>query len=136
MAPSDGNSDASFTGYDAQAAAAFCGRWLPAWTGNDPGRLVGFYTDDAFYADPARPAGLQGREALLGYFSRLLARYPDWVWTHRRSLPVPDGFLNFWSATLDGSEQTRFDGVCVVRLRDGLIFRNEVFFDPAALRPR
>ena len=136
MASEGINPGTTFVGYDAEAAAGFCSRWLPAWTGNEPERLLGFYTEDAFYADPARPGGLQGRAALREYFTRLLARYPDWVWTHRRSLPVPDGFLNFWSATLDGSDATRFDGVCVVRLRDGLIFRNEVFFDPSALKPR
>lgn len=125
-----------FLGYDTQAAAEFCARWLPAWTGNDPARLVAFYTDDAFYADPARPAGIEGHDALLAYFTKLLARFPDWAWTHRHSLPVPDGFLNFWSATVDGREETRFEGVCVVQLRNGLIYRNEVFFDPAALRPR
>ena len=136
MASSGGNPQAPLAGYDAQAAAEFCSHWLPAWTGNDPGRLASFYTEDAFYSDPARPAGIEGHDALLGYFTRLLARYPAWVWTHRRSLPVPEGFLNFWSATVDGSEESQFDGVCVVRLRDGLIFRNEVFFDASALKPR
>lgn len=136
MASGGINPGVSFVGYGAESAAEFCSRWLPAWTGNEPERLLGFYAEDAFYADPARPGGLQGQAALREYFTRLLARYPDWVWTHRRSLPVPDGFLNFWSATLDGSEATRFDGVCVVRLRDGLIYRNEVFFDASALKPR
>ena len=120
---------------DAHAATEFCARWLPAWTGNDPDGLAAFYTDDVFYSDPAFPAGLQGKAALLGYFRKLLARYPDWVWTHRRSLPLPDGFVNFWHARFPsaGEGGIGVDGVCIVQLRDGLIHRNEVFFDRTPL---
>lgn len=120
-------------GYDAKSASEFCRRWLPAWTGNRPHHLGSFYTEDAFYADPAHPIGIVGKKDLLAYFSRLLTRYPRWTWTHQRSLPLPDGFLNYWSASLDGDDSGCFEGVCVVRLRDGLIFRNEVFFDRTAL---
>lgn len=120
------------SGYSEDAAAAFCAEWLPAWTGGDARRLAAFYTDDAVYADPARPLGVAGKEALTTYFERLLGRFPDWVWTHNRSLPVPDGFLNFWTCSMTGPERS-VSGVCVVQLRDGLIYRNEVFFDPAVL---
>ncbi|MFN3352766.1 MAG: nuclear transport factor 2 family protein, partial [Brevundimonas sp.] len=125
--------DATFTGYGPDAAAAFCDRWLPAWTGGDAARLAEFYTDDAVYADPARPDGVVGRAALLLYFDRLLARFPDWVWTHDRSPPIPHGFVNFWTCRLADPERA-FSGVCLVQLRNGRIFRNEVFFDPSALK--
>lgn len=123
-------------GWDTAAAAAFRSQWLPAWTGGDADRLLSFYTDDAFYRDPAIPDGLEGKEALRGYFARLLARYPDWRWTHRNSLAVPDGFLNYWEARLTGAaDSPSWQGVCVVQLRDRRIFRNEVFFDrPDVLR--
>lgn len=123
-----------FQGLNADEARAFAARWLPAWTGNDPARLVSFYTEDAFYADPAVPDGVRGREELLAYFSRLLARNPDWVWTHRGSVPLPDGFLNRWRASIPvGARSLEIDGVCTVQLRDGLIYRNEVFFDRSGL---
>jgi hypothetical protein len=119
----------------AEEASAFADRWLPAWTGNDPERLAGFYTDDAFYSDPAIPLGVKGRSALLAYFERLLARNPDWVWTHRRSIPIADGFLNFWHASVPvGDRIVEADGVCTVQLRDGLIYSNQVFFDLSLLR--
>lgn len=122
------------TGWSAEDAADFCSRWLPAWTGNHPDRLVAFYTDDAFYADPAVPDGLQGREAIHAYFSKLLRAWPDWSWSHKRSLPVPDGFLNYWHARVSPDPAAPdFEGVCVVRLREGQIFRNEVFFDRSRL---
>src|SRR5690554_341594 len=119
-----------FQGLDEDEAREFAARWLPAWTGNDPERLAAFYTDDAFYADPGVPGGVQGKEALLAYFRKLLARYPDWVWTQERALSLQDGFLNFWKAEIpEAGKLVTLRGVCMVQLRDGMIYRNEVFFD-------
>lgn len=114
-------------------AARFCAVWLPAWTGGDAARLAAFYAEDAFYADPARPDGLRGRPALEAYFARLLGRFPRWVWSHERSLPLADGFVNFWACDLRTGAPP-FRGVCLVHVRDGLIARNEVYFDPTPLR--
>lgn len=119
---------------DSAEARDFAERWLPAWTGNDPERLISFYTDDAFYSDPAIPLGVRGRVELLAYFRRLLAHNPSWVWTHRGSIPLADGFLNQWHASIPvGASAVEVDGVCTVQLRSGLIYRNEVFFDRSAL---
>ena len=115
-------------------AKEFAETWLPAWTGNDPERLAAFYTDDAFYSDPAVPDGVRGKDALTGYFRALLARFPDWVWTQRAATPMEGGFVNHWHATVPvGSAIIECDGVCLVHLRDGLIERNEVFFDRSEL---
>jgi len=123
-----------FEGLDAAEARAFAERWLPAWSGNRPELLVSFYTEDAFYADPAIPDGVRGRAALLAYFQRLLAKNPDWVWTQRGSLPLAGGFLNLWHASVPVGERTvELDGVCTVELREGRIVRNLVFFDRSAL---
>ncbi len=122
-----------FTGLDEDAARAFAEMWLPAWTGNDPVRLVSFYTGDAVYSDPAVPDGIRGRQALLDYFTKLLARNPDWVWTHSGSIPLMDGFLNLWHASVPvGGETVELDGVCSVQLREGLICANHVYFDRTA----
>lgn len=118
-----------------EEARAFAERWLPAWTGNEPERLVAFYTEDAFYSDPAVPSGVEGRQQLIGYFGRLLAQNPNWVWSHSGSMPIADGFLNFWHASIPvGEGVVEADGVCTVQLRQGLIYRNQVFFDPTPLR--
>jgi hypothetical protein len=123
-----------FHGLDAEAARAFAVQWLPAWTGNNPELLVSFYTEDAYYADPGVPRGVRGRDALLAYFRKLLAQNPYWVWTQRSSKPLQDGFLNEWHASIPVGEQTlEVDGVCVVQMRDGLIYSNEVYFDRAPL---
>jgi hypothetical protein len=123
-----------FDGLDAGAARAFAEEWLPAWTANNPGLLVSFYADNAFYSDPAIPEGVKGRDALLAYFTKLLARNPRWVWSHTGSMPLADGFLNFWHASIPvGGKMVEIDGVCSVQLRDGLIYANRVYFDRAEL---
>jgi hypothetical protein len=123
-----------FDGLSEAEAVEFAARWLPAWTGNDPEGLAAYYSDDAFYSDPAIPDGVRGKEALLAYFTTLLARFPDWVWTNTGATPMEGGFLNHWHATIPVAGTTvECDGVCTVRLRDGLIERNQVYFDRSEL---
>jgi hypothetical protein len=122
------------TSWSREQATAFASRWLPAWTGNQPDRLIEFYTDDAIYLDPGVPRGLSGRPALLGYFRRLLQRNPGWVWTQRDAIPMEGGFVNLWHASIPvGREVVESDGLCLVFLRGDRICRNEVYFDRAAL---
>jgi hypothetical protein len=113
------------------AARAFAERWRPAWTGNDPERLAGFYSDDALYLDPEVPLGVRGRPAPIAYFRRLLALNPAWVWTQIEGIPLEDGFLNSWRAEVPiGAESMTIVGVCFVQLdASGKIRRNEVYFD-------
>jgi SnoaL-like domain len=126
----------AFTGYDAAQASRFAAAWLPAWTGDEPERLISFYTEDAFYSDPHLPNGITGRSALLAYFTRLLHHNPAWVWSQTASEPMKDGFVNHWRAEIPtGSQTVTVTGVCLVVLRDGFIARNEVFFDRTPLIP-
>jgi SnoaL-like domain len=123
-----------FVGYDEKQAAQFAAAWLPAWTGNDPERLASFYTHDTFYSDPEVPEGIRGHEALTAYLERLLARFPGWTWTQTDSAPMRDGFVNYWQARVPISEsELTLTGVCLVELREGLIARNQVFFDRSAM---
>ena len=116
-------------------AKAFTSKWLPAWTGNRPEKLIEFYTEDALYLDPAVPQGIRGRAALLAYFRKLLAKNPNWVWTNLEVMfPSESGFLNKWRATIPiGEKVIECVGVCTVKLRDGRISRNEVYFDRSQL---
>ncbi|HYC54918.1 MAG TPA: nuclear transport factor 2 family protein [Candidatus Binatia bacterium] len=124
----------AFDGMRAGEAARFAAEWLPAWSGNRPELLTSFYTDDAYYSDPAIPHGVRGRDQLLAYFTRLLGHNPAWVWTHRGSIPIQDGFLNKWHAFIPvGGRDLHVDGVCTVQMRDGKIYSNEVFFDRTEL---
>lgn len=124
-----------FGGYDRRQAALFAAAWLPAWTGNQPRRLAAFYTPDTFFSDPKIPEGVHGRDALTDYLTWLLALYPDWVWTQTASTPMRSGFVNYWHASIPvGDIELKLTGVCLVELRNGLIARNEVFFDRIPLR--
>jgi hypothetical protein len=118
-----------------EQAREFASRWLPAWTGNRPEHLAGFYSEDAFYADPAIPQGVRGRAALTAYFRKLLAQNPGWVWTQIEGIPMEGGFLNKWQARIPvGPKTLEVIGVCFVQLDgSGLIRRNEVYFDRTAL---
>lgn len=118
-------------------ARHFADRWLPAWTGNDPEWLTDFYADDVFYLDPAIPAGVTGKPALLAHFRKLLAYNPEWVWTQIEAIPMLDGFLNKWQARIPvGSTMLEIYGVCTVQLNAaGKIYRNEVYFDRSRLLP-
>lgn len=123
-----------FDGLNSEDARAFAEKWLPAWSGNRPDLLVSFYTPDVVYSDPAIPAGVRGRDALLAYFTVLLARNPSWVWVQRGSIPMQDGFLNLWHASIPiGPRTLQAEGVCTVQLRGGLIYANHVFFDRSEL---
>ncbi len=118
-----------------EQAREFAARWLPAWTGNDPEGLAGFYSEDAFYSDPAIPEGVKGKQSLVAYFSTLLSYNPEWVWTQLEGIPLEDGFLNKWLAKIPvGNRVLETIGVCLVQLdEEGLIRRNEVYFDRSEL---
>lgn len=112
----------------------FCHRWLTAWTGNQPEHLVRYYSDDAYYRDPARPGGIRGRNALLEYFRKLLKKNPAWVWTAKEIIPTAQGFVLKWTATIPIASGTVItEGLDIVELRGEQIVRNEVYFDRSAL---
>lgn len=111
----------------------FCKNWLSAWTGNRPIILREFYTENAFYRDPAKPNGIQGKE-LLPYFEKLLRLNPSWIWEVSEILPTSSGFCLKWKASIPvGKKTVQETGMDIVELENGKIKRNEVYFDRAAL---
>jgi len=115
-------------------AFALCAHWLPLWTGNRPEELAAIYAEDVFYRDPAKPNGIHGKPALLGYFRKLLAINPAWVWTIDDVWPVEGGFVLRWRAKIPvGGIVVQETGMDLVLVRDGLVTKNEVYFDRTAL---
>lgn len=117
----------------------FCDEWFAAWTGGDPARLLAYYDEGATYADPAKPRGVRGRDALARYFGRLLPANPEMVWTRRELHRFADpgdaehAFAVRWAATIPvGGAVVTENGCDLVWLRGGRIVRNEVYFDRAA----
>jgi hypothetical protein len=111
---------------------AFCEEWLGTWTGNRPADLLGFYTADAFYLDPAYPAGLIGYEQIAPYFEKLLSRNPEWKWEAVEIFNTDRGFTLKWKATIPVKDSLLvLYGLDIVEMRGRLICRNEVYFDRA-----
>ncbi len=117
-----------------QEALRLCDRWLPLWTGNRPDELIEVYAEDVFYRDPAKPDGIHGRSALLAYFRKLLAAFPEWVWRADGVFPVEGGFTLRWKAEIPVKGTVIHEtGLDLVLVEDGLVTRNEVYFDRSAL---
>ena len=115
-------------------AEIFCNAWLPAWTGNDPNKLIGFYAADAFYLDPTVKDGLKGHAGMLPYFTKLLKNNPDWKWTHEEIVPTEQGFVLKWKAVIPVRDKEVIEyGLDIVEMRAGKISRNEVYFDTLKL---
>lgn len=118
------------------ALEELCDDWLAAWTGNDPDLLLSFYTPDAAYTDPARPAGLRGHAQLRPYLTRLLAAYPTWTWKRTGLWPLEGarGFVVQHEATIPLPGQPALTERCmdlVLLDAEGRIARNDVYFDRA-----
>ncbi len=116
-------------------AQEFTSRWLPAWTGNHPERLAAFYADDAFFLDPGRPSGIQGKEQLFAYFTKVTGNNPTWVWTLMEAIPIEEGFLGKLAARIPvGDKIVECVGLCFLQFDgDGKIKRNEIYFDRTEL---
>lgn len=111
---------------------AFCEKWIDAWYGNRPEHLRNFYSPDAFYRDPHKVDGIKGDE-LLPYFQKLLKHNPEWRWEIVEVFPHPTGACVKWKASIPVSGQiVKETGLDILVIKDGLIIRNEVFFDRTA----
>lgn len=110
----------------------FCDAWLESWTGNQPNALITFYTEDAFYSDPANRQGLKGQQQLLPYFSKLLKHNPEWKWKAIEIIETDKGFTLKWEASIPvGDKVITEQGLDIIEMQDGKISRNEVYFDRA-----
>jgi hypothetical protein len=116
-------------------AVKFATRWLPAWSGNQPVELATFYADDAFFLDPGRPLGIQGKEQLLAYFTKVTSNNPTWVWSLVEAIPIEEGFLGKLSAIIPvGDKIVECVGLCFLQFNcEGKIKRNEIYFDRTEL---
>jgi hypothetical protein len=108
----------------------FCADWLSSWTGNQPEKLLSFYTPDAFYLDPANPLGIKGHSDMKRYFEKLLSKNPAWQWKAEEIFHTEKGFTLKWKALIPVKDQTlAIRGLDIVELSSNKINRNEVYFD-------
>ena len=112
----------------------FCQNWLTSWTGNNPEKLISFYSKTAYYQDPANPKGLKGHESLFPYFKKLLTANPKWIWRMIEAYPTEKGFILKWRAMIPiKSEEITVYGMDILELEGDKIIRNEVYFDRTEL---
>ena len=115
-------------------ALEFCAEWLPSWTGNRPQELISFYAENAVFVDPVNREGLRGHEEILAYFEKLLHSNPYWVWEAIEVFPIDKGFVLKWQAEIPVNNITLTErGLDIVEIQNGLITRNEVYFDRSQL---
>ncbi|MBI2519719.1 MAG: nuclear transport factor 2 family protein [Bdellovibrio sp.] len=106
---------------------------MDAWSGNRPDFLLSFYSENAYYQDPAHPNGLRGHHEILSYFKKLLAKNPNWRWECQEIFSTEKGFTLKWCAHIPGLNP--IIGLDIVEITDNQITRNEVYFDTALMRP-
>lgn len=108
----------------------FAKRWLAAWTGNRPDKLIEFYAENAFYSDPAKREGIRGKAQILDYFVRLLDVYHDWTWEPIEVFPTAGGMVVKWQCWIKvGGDTIHEIGLDIVEIAGSKISRNEVYFD-------
>ena len=113
-----------------EEAKDFCNKWLAAWSGNNPDKLINFYSTQSFYSDPTVKNGLKGHDEILPYFKKLLKNNPDWKWTYEEIIPTEKGFTLKWKAVIPVRQIEIIEfGVDIVEIVNNKITRNEVYFD-------
>ncbi len=108
---------------------SFNARWLKAWSEKDVERLVGFYAPDTLYFDPQTPHGLNGRDALRAYLTRLFGATPAMRYDPHETWATPTGFCGRWYCVVgdDPAAAPSLRGFDLVEIVNGLISRNEVY---------
>lgn len=122
---------------DRDEVLALSEKVLSAWNEQDVEKTVACYTEDCLYLDPNTRGHVQGRDALRRYLSRLFEKW-TMTWTLREfhSFGAEKGGAFLWHATLTpaaGGPTAEIDGMDLVVLEDGLLKRNEVYFDRMSL---
>ena len=125
------------SGIDLAEAVRLSDAILAAWNEQDVEKVLSCYTEDCVYLDPNTRGPVVGREALRRYLTKLFARW-RMRWSRREAFLLADGggtaFL--WHAELTpaaGGKTAEIDGMDLALVRDGKLYRNEVYFDRAAL---
>jgi ketosteroid isomerase-like protein len=110
---------------------------LDAWNRQDVDSVLACYTPDCVYLDPNTRGPVLGHDALRRYLTRLFDKW-RMHWSMREFFPFGEGdsgdFLCHATLTPAGGGTTaEIDGMDLALVRDGLLYRNEVYFDRMAL---
>jgi ketosteroid isomerase-like protein len=117
--------------------------FIHAWNTQDVATVLACYTPDVLYRDPNTRGFVTGRQALGRYLTKLFSRW-NMHWDLREvhtfaGVDGQEGSAVLWTAELApvgrSHEIVTVDGMDLALLRDGLLSRNEVYFDRTVLAP-
>ncbi len=122
---------------DKAALTDFSVHFLDCWTSQDVGSVLSCYTDDLVYLDPNTRGEIRGGDAFGRYLAKLFSAW-RMEWKFRDAHPHLNGddFTLLWRGSFmkpGGGITVEADGMDLVQVKDGLITRNEVYFDRSAL---
>lgn len=122
-----------------ERATELAERLLEAWNSQDVDRVLACYTATARYRDPNTDGFVEGADAMRSYLTKLFGRW-QMHWSLREAYPLRDaeGAAALWRASfrLTGGETTvEVDGIDLALLEGDRMYRNDVYFDRAALAP-
>lgn len=116
---------------------AFATRFLAAWTTQKVDAVLECYTDDVVFRDPNTRGDILGLDRLRRYITRLFAGW-SMTWSVREAhlFATGDGAALLWHATftrVGESAVVEADGMDLLVFKNGLVRRNEVYFDRTIL---
>ena len=115
---------------------AYLNKWIESWTGNNPKKLLKFYSANVFFQDPLNPKGLNKKKELEPYIKKLLAKNPEWKWEIKEVIKSRNGCTVKTEATIPVSKRKSIKVPCldIIELKGKKIVRNEVYFDRSKLK--
>lgn len=113
--------------------------FLAAWNSQDVERVAACYAPNLVYRDPNTKGEIRDQPSFKRYLKKLFEAW-DMTWSTREGFPLNDmdGYAFLWHAVIrksNGKGEVEIDGMDLVLMEDGLITRNEVYFDRALLAP-
>ena len=112
-------------------------RFLEAWNTHDVDTVANIYSEDVTYLDPNTRGAIESREAMRRYLTKLFAAWKMHYELVELQTGDQDGKCSVkWAATFQrrGDGQViHLQGLDIVEFHDGLVTRNEVYFDRSAL---
>lgn len=115
-----------------------CERWLAAWSGDDPQRVVSMISEDAVYRDPVRSTGLYGRDAIAEHLEMIFVRNPGWKFSLVDCWQIEPHTVVMKRRVRNTIDNRVFEdnGVEFLEFDDqGLITSCEMYYDRASWRP-
>ncbi len=117
----------------------FVEKFLGAWNSSEVDKVAACYSEDLIYKDPNTNGAVTDQKSFKRYLTKLLGNW-DMTWSSKEAFEFTEGggWAFLWRAEIKkpgANTGVTIDGMDLVVIKDGLISRNEVYFDRSALLP-